>query len=1261
MGPAFGVALDLDEFRLIRMLGQGGMGAVYLGYDTVLEREVAIKVLRERTNDEAARQRFLIEARAIARLDHPNVIAIYRAATTRDGHPYLVEELVRGTSLDRAELPLSPERIAPLALGISRGLAAAHRRGILHRDIKPANVMIDEAGAPKLLDFGVAKLVGAEQVPAAPAGPTARARPNNGVAETLDPVRDGMPSAIGATVRDTAPSFGSHETAEGVVGTPRYMAPEIWRGEPATARSDLYSLGVLLYEISTGAPPFPQIDPSALESEVTEGARPVPIEDLAPSIPAELAALITACMARDPAQRPESSDEVVHRIERLLVGAPAIPDGNPYPGLAPFSPEQRAVFYGRGSDVSAVVDRLRSDPLVIVAGDSGIGKSSLCRAGVLPAITAGALGDARTWRTRTVSLGRHAEGALREVLGRADVRDLSPTEISRGLEVTPTTGTVLFFDQFEELVTLNDAAEADAAAQVIVAMARGIPGIRILVAVRGDFLTRVAALPALAPVVARSLHLLRVLSLADAREAVVWPARAKGVKFESEAMVEALASSVIDAPGALPLLSFALAELWQRRDVDGARIPAAALDEIGGVAGALARHADAVIGALSPVERAAARRISLLLVTRDGTRADRLRAELCPEDDPGAAPALEAMIRGRLVVARNTPTGDPTYELAHDSLIAAWSTLRGWRENVAGQHQLRTRLAEAAAEWRRLGRPSDSLWRRAQLGEVEALDELSEGDRAFLEASRRSARRRRLLLVGFVTSLPLVIFGTWLFVQHRASVARAGEVSRHVEIARERLREAELARDAATQVRTEAFQQFDLGGDTASAAAEAKWLQVAEPAERAHTNYAAALSELEVALSIDPARHDVRAQLAQVLLDRALLAEAERDLSTAEVVAARIPLFDDTGELTARWRRPGQLVVEAPTATRIELRRYDARDRRLVVGEPIASVTSTRLVRDLDAGSYVIEASGADGFVVRYPVIVGRGQRRSIALAIPKASAIPDGMIYVPAGPFLAGAATGDEMFRAFLKAVPLHEVTTPAYLIGRTEVTFAEWMAFLRSLPPAEREKRRPRVSGASGASTVLAGGNRPGDPFVITFQATTTAQSAREGQPLIFVERDRRREVHWERTPVIGISYSDAQAYTAWLASRGLGGARICTEREWERAARGADGRLWAHGDWIDATATDDANLDATYGRNTLAFGPDEVGEHPLSTSPFGLVDTIGNAWEWTTSIDNAPVMRGGSWYQGRSTAMTANRDPNDASARQWQLGLRVCANAP
>src|SRR5262249_18822228 len=154
----------------------------------------------------------------------------------------------------------------------------------------------------------------------------------------------------------------------------------------------------------------------------------------------------------------------------------------------------------------------------------------------------------------------------------------------------------------------------------------------------------------------------------------------------------------------------ALAELWQRRDTERAVIPAAALDAIGGVAGGLARHADAVIAALSPAERAWARRIALRLISRDDTRAERDRAELCPGEEPAARAAPEAMIRGGLVTARTTASAaiarapasaapasaDPAsaepagaapagavYELAHDALIAAWSTLQTWRDDVA--------------------------------------------------------------------------------------------------------------------------------------------------------------------------------------------------------------------------------------------------------------------------------------------------------------------------------------------------------------------------------------------------------------------------------------------------------------------------------------------------------------------------------------------------------------------------------------------------
>ncbi|HRC55525.1 MAG TPA: serine/threonine-protein kinase, partial [Kofleriaceae bacterium] len=148
---------DIDEFRLIRILGSGGMGAVYLAHDTILDRSVALKLMRVGASEEH-RLRFLTEARALARLDHPNVVSIFRAGVAAGGEPYLVQELVAGSSVDRSALPVSPRRALELALGIARGLAAAHRRGVLHRDIKPSNIMIDDTGTPRLLDFGLAKL-----------------------------------------------------------------------------------------------------------------------------------------------------------------------------------------------------------------------------------------------------------------------------------------------------------------------------------------------------------------------------------------------------------------------------------------------------------------------------------------------------------------------------------------------------------------------------------------------------------------------------------------------------------------------------------------------------------------------------------------------------------------------------------------------------------------------------------------------------------------------------------------------------------------------------------------------------------------------------------------------------------------------------------------------------------------------------------------------------------------------------------------------
>src|SRR4051812_15982804 len=150
---------EFEEYRLVRLLGRGTMGEVYLAHDSLLDRPVAVKFVRA-ARDPVARARFFDEARAIARLQHPNVVAIYRIAEVA-GHPYLVSEYVRGRPLDQLDRPAPARQVLEIALDLARGLAAAHRCGVLHRDVKPANAILSDDGRAKLLDFGLASGVDA--------------------------------------------------------------------------------------------------------------------------------------------------------------------------------------------------------------------------------------------------------------------------------------------------------------------------------------------------------------------------------------------------------------------------------------------------------------------------------------------------------------------------------------------------------------------------------------------------------------------------------------------------------------------------------------------------------------------------------------------------------------------------------------------------------------------------------------------------------------------------------------------------------------------------------------------------------------------------------------------------------------------------------------------------------------------------------------------------------------------------------------------
>jgi eukaryotic-like serine/threonine-protein kinase len=269
------VSLLVDRYELGASLGTGGMSTVVAGHDRVLDRPVAIKLLGKYQQPDA-RARLLREARAAARLHHPNVVAVYDTGE-HDGQPFIVMELVRGRTLAdelvaRGRLDL--EEAVGIALGILDGLAVAHTAGIVHRDVKPGNVLLPDAGGVKLSDFGIAKAL-----------------------------EDG----------------GAGLTATGtVLGTPNYLAPELISGSSAGPGSDVYSVGCVLFELLTGRPPY--TGESAVSIAYAHVHQPVPdVTRERPEVPHDLAAVVATAMAKDPAERyPDAA-----AMRTALLGGPA--------------------------------------------------------------------------------------------------------------------------------------------------------------------------------------------------------------------------------------------------------------------------------------------------------------------------------------------------------------------------------------------------------------------------------------------------------------------------------------------------------------------------------------------------------------------------------------------------------------------------------------------------------------------------------------------------------------------------------------------------------------------------------------------------------------------------------------------------------------------------------------------------------------------------------------------------------------------------
>ncbi len=301
------VGTTLAHYRVLRRLGSGGMGEVYLARDTRLQREVALKVLPEAFADAERRARFEREARAVAALSHPNIVTLH-AVEEAAGVAFLVLELVEGETL-RERIPptgFELEELLGVALPLADAVAAAHARGVIHRDLKPENVMITWDGRLKVLDFGLAKL----RSPETGAG-------NDTGAETL--AREATATGPGT-----------------VLGTPGHMAPEQIRGQRTDARTDVFALGLLLFEAATGRHPFPADDPAERGLAVLRG-EPLALSRLRPDLPAELGRLLDRCLEKDPARRPASADEVRAALEALQGRLRQAPGHAPTIAVLPFA------------------------------------------------------------------------------------------------------------------------------------------------------------------------------------------------------------------------------------------------------------------------------------------------------------------------------------------------------------------------------------------------------------------------------------------------------------------------------------------------------------------------------------------------------------------------------------------------------------------------------------------------------------------------------------------------------------------------------------------------------------------------------------------------------------------------------------------------------------------------------------------------------------------------------------------------------------